>query len=484
MLFTIDTRPFESALKQAQANLSKDGALKKQAEANLAKEIAQAKWGLVQVERYRVLVEQGVVPREQYEEFRANYDSLKANVEAARAAVRSADETINVDAAAVESAKVQLSYCYIRSPIDGRAGQRLVDIGNVVNPGGSSNANSSNGSGPAANALLVIERLDPIYADFTISQNSLAAVQQQMREGTLRAEVRLPDTADDPVVGQLTFLDNAVQNATGQVNLRATIPNAGHQFWPGRFVNIRLVLSTIHGAVLVPASAPQMSANGSFVYVVKQDSTAEQRPVSLGQRQGDLIVVEKGVEPGERVVTNGQLGVTPGGKVLIEQPRTRSRKHSAATGRQGAKVEVMNLSEPFIRRPVMTAVLTLSVILFGVLSYFQLPVNDLPGSGLSGYPGAGGLSGRKSRYDCQQHRHAARTPVHADQRTGGGDFQRVPRESQPLRCNSRSTRTSMPLRPTCRPRSRRLSAVCRPTCPRRRHIPRAIPTISRSCTSR
>src|SRR6266576_4232339 len=141
-----------------------------------------------------------------------------------------------------------------------------------------------------------------------------------MRAGKLKTEVRLPDSPDDSVTGQLTFLNNAVENATGTVNLRATIPNEGHRFWPGRFVNIRLVLSTIHGAVLVPANAPQMSGKGSFVYVVKQDSTVEQRPVSLGQRQGDLIVVEKGVEPGERVVTNGQLGVTPGGKVRIDQP--------------------------------------------------------------------------------------------------------------------------------------------------------------------
>ncbi len=325
MLFTIDPRPFETNVKQAQANLTRDGALKKQAEANLAKEIAQAKWGLAQVERYRALVEQGVVPREQYEQLRANYDALRANVEAARAAVRSADEAIKVDAAAIESAKVQLSYCFIRSPIDGRAGQRLVDIGNVVNPGGSGN----NGSG-GGNSLLVIERLDPIYADFTISQNNLTLVQQQMRQGTLNAEVRLPDSVDPPVVGQLTFLDNAVQDATGQVNLRATIPNSGHQFWPGRFVNIRLVLSTIHQAVLVPATAPQMSANGSFVYVVKQDSTAEQRPVTLGQRQGDLIVVENGVEPGEQVVTTGQIGVTPGGKVAIEQPRDAANQATAA----------------------------------------------------------------------------------------------------------------------------------------------------------
>lgn len=332
LLFTIDSRPFEANLRQAQANVSKDNALKKQAEANLAKEVAQAKWGEVQVKRYKVLVDQGVVAREQYEELRANLDSLNANVGSARAAVNSASEAIKVDMAAVESARVQLSYCSIRSPIDGRAGQRLVDVGNVVNPGGGSGDSGSSGdTARNGNALLVIERLDPIYADFTISQNSLAAVQQQMQSGRLRTEVRLPDVADEPVIGQLTFLNNAVQNTTGTVNLRATIPNAGHTFWPGRFVNIRLVLNTIHQAVLVPSSAPQMSAKGSFVYVVKQDSTAEQRPVSLGQRQGDLVVIESGVQAGETVVTTGQLGVTPGGKVRIEQPASPS-----ATG-NGAK---------------------------------------------------------------------------------------------------------------------------------------------------
>ncbi|HMG76378.1 MAG TPA: efflux RND transporter periplasmic adaptor subunit [Pyrinomonadaceae bacterium] len=320
MLFTIDTRPFEASLRQAQANVSRDNALKKQAEANLAKDVAQAKWGEVQVKRYGELVKSGVVPREQYEQLRASADSLNATVDADRATVHSTEEAIKVDAAAVESAKVQLSYCYIRSPIDGRAGQRLVDVGNVVNPGGSSGNGSSSGTSGSSNSLLVIERLDPIYADFTISQDKLVDVQQQMRAGKLKTEVRLPDSPEDSVTGQLTFLNNAVENATGTVNLRATIPNEGHRFWPGRFVNIRLVLSTIHGAVLVPANAPQMSGKGSFVYVVKQDSTVEQRQVSLGQRQGDLIVVEKGVEPGERVVTNGQLGVTPGGKVRIDQP--------------------------------------------------------------------------------------------------------------------------------------------------------------------
>jgi membrane fusion protein, multidrug efflux system len=329
LLFTIDTRPFEASLKQAQANLSKSGALKRQAEANLAREVAQAKWGLVQVERYAKLVEAGVVAREQYEELRANYDSLRANVEAARATVKSAEETVKVDAAAVEKAKVDLSYCYLHSPIDGRAGQRLVDVGNVVTPGGFSggNPNNTGASNEVANSnsLLIIERLDPIYADFTISQNRLTEVQQQMRAGTLSTEVRLPDSTDEPVRGQLTFLDVAVQNTTGQVGLRATIPNAGRRFWPGRFVNIRLILSTIHQAVLVPAVAPQNSAKGPFVYVVKQDSTAEQRPVTLGQRQGNLVVVEQGVQAGERVVVNGQLGVTPGGKVSISSPRQTER---------------------------------------------------------------------------------------------------------------------------------------------------------------
>ncbi|HEU4508727.1 MAG TPA: efflux RND transporter periplasmic adaptor subunit [Pyrinomonadaceae bacterium] len=327
LLFTIDPRPFEANLKQAQANLARDAAAKKQAEANLAREIAREKWGLAQVERYRTLVEQGVVPSEQYGQLRADYESLKANTEAARAAVRSADETIKVDNAAIETAKVQLSYCFIHSPIDGRAGQRLVDIGNVVNPGGGSDS----GTIPS-NALLVIERLDPIYADFTISQNNLTAVQDQMRAGTLTAEVRLPDAVNDPVSGRLTFVDNAVQAETGQVTLRATLPNPGHRFWPGRFVNVRLLLGTVQGAVLVPASAPQMSANGSYVYVINSESKAEQRQVSLGQRQGDLIVVEKGVAAGEKIVTNGQLGVTPGGKVVVEQPREANSPATAASG--------------------------------------------------------------------------------------------------------------------------------------------------------
>jgi multidrug efflux system membrane fusion protein len=340
MLFTIDTRPFEASVRQAQAQVAKDVAVKKQAETNLNKDLATAKWDALQVNRYAKLVEAGVVPREQYEQLAAAADSSKAAVEADKAAVHSADESIKADNEAVEKAKVDLSYCYIRSPIDGRAGQRLVDIGNVVNPGsaGGNNAPSNaTASGPPSNALLVIERLDPIYADFTISQNDLARVQSEMHAGTLKTEVRLPET-DVMVAGQLTFLDSSVQNQTGQVNLRATVPNSDRQFWPGRFVNIRLVLNTIRGAVLVPATAPQMSAKGSYVYVVKQDNTVDQRQVTLGQRQGDLVVIENGVQPGERVVTQGQVGVTPGGKVRVETPNNnQGTPNQGNQGNSGTK---------------------------------------------------------------------------------------------------------------------------------------------------
>src|SRR5205809_6695936 len=152
LLFTIDTRPFEANLRQAQANVSKDLALKKQAEANLAKDVAQSRYGEVEAKRYRTLVEQGVVSREQYDQAQSNSESLKATVEADRAAIHSAEESIKVDTAAVDSARVELSYCYIRSPIDGRAGQRLVHTGNVVNPGGSSGGAGSSTSGTAGNS--------------------------------------------------------------------------------------------------------------------------------------------------------------------------------------------------------------------------------------------------------------------------------------------------------------------------------------------
>jgi multidrug efflux system membrane fusion protein len=275
-LFTIDPRPFQAQLDAAEANL-----VQSKAALDFAK---------IQFARVQDLVESRAIARQ-------DYDTRKNAVDVGGAQVKQNE-------AAVESARLNLEYTAIRSPIDGRAGHRLVDLGNVVT------ANTS--------TLLSIERLDPIYADFTVTENDFPTVQRNTRGGQLKVEVRLPDEADKPLTGQLTFLDNSVQPASGTVLLRATVPNAANRLWPGQFVNVRLVLSTLPKAVLVPVAATQDSAKGPFVYVVKEDSTAELRPVKLGQRQGDLIVIEDGLKSGERVVITGQLGVMPGAKVRVD----------------------------------------------------------------------------------------------------------------------------------------------------------------------
>lgn len=290
-LFTIDPRPYQAALDQARGTLAQ-----KKAELELAR---------IEFVRGQRLLRSSSTSRQDYE-------SLKHGVDVAEAQVLA-------NQAAVEAAKLNLEFCSIRSPIEGRAGHRLVDPGNVVL------ANSTN-------PLLMIQRLDPIYADFTIPENDLSEVQQYMARGTLQTEVRLPDAGDAPRMGKLTFLDNAVQEGTGTVKLRATLPNADHHFWPGRFVQVRLILRRLPHAVLIPATAPQNSAKGPYVYVVKPDATAEMRPVTLGQRHGEQVVVLKGVQAGERVVTVGQLAVTPGGKVRIEQPAPAASAPKEGTG--------------------------------------------------------------------------------------------------------------------------------------------------------
>jgi multidrug efflux system membrane fusion protein len=278
VLFTIDPRPYQAQLNAAEANL---------AQARAALELAR-----INFSRVDGITDPRAVSRQDYD--------------AKKNAVAVAEAQLKQNQAAVETARLNLDYCTIRSPINGRAGQRLVDLGNVVAPNNS--------------PLLVIQRLDPIYADFTITENELSAVQRNMARRTLRVEVRLPDEPDQPRDGELTFVDNAVQEGTGTVKLRAAIANRDRRFWPGRFANVRLILGTQQNAVLVPAVAPQMSAKGTFVYVIKEDSTAELRAVTVGQRQGDLVVVDKGVKQGERVVTHGQLGVTPGGNVRLVEP--------------------------------------------------------------------------------------------------------------------------------------------------------------------
>jgi multidrug efflux system membrane fusion protein len=276
LLFVIDPRPYKAQLDSVQATL---------AQTKAALELAK-----IQFSRDQEIIATRAVSKQ-------DYDTKKNTVDVDQAQVQAAE-------AALETAKLNLDYCYIHSPIDGRAGARLVDVGNVVQ------AN--------AGSLLSIQRLDPIYATFTITERDLPDVQKQMVRNSLKALVRLPSDPDSAArSGRIEFLDNTVQNGTGTVNLRATISNQDHHFWPGQFVDVKLVLTTEKGAVLIPNEATQISQQGPFVYVVKADDTAEFRPVKLGQRQGNDVEVTEGLTANDRVVLAGQMLVRPGGKVRV-----------------------------------------------------------------------------------------------------------------------------------------------------------------------
>jgi membrane fusion protein, multidrug efflux system len=294
LLFVIDPRPYKAQLDSVQASL---------AQAKAALELAK-----IQFSRDQEVIGTRAISRQDYDTKKNTVDVDQAQVEAAEAAL--------------ETAKLNLEYCYIHSPIAGRAGARLVDVGNVVQ------ANAS--------TLLSIQRLDPIYANFTITERDLPDVQSQMARGGLKAAVRLPSDPDNKArIGQIEFLDNTVQNGSGTVNLRATVSNQDHHFWPGQFVDVKLVLNTEKGAVLIPNEATQISQQGPFVYVVKPDDTAELRPVQLGQRQGNDVVVAHGLAANERVVLAGQMLVRPGSKVRLAPGAPGTQPNGGKDNAQG-----------------------------------------------------------------------------------------------------------------------------------------------------
>jgi multidrug efflux system membrane fusion protein len=296
LLFVVDPRPFKAQLDSAQASL---------AQAKAALDLAK-----IQFTRDEEVIGERAISKQDYDTKKNTVDVDQALVEAAQAAL--------------ETAKLNFEYCYIHSPIDGRAGARLVDVGNVVQ------AN--------ATSLLSVQRLDPIYANFTVTESDLPEVQRQMSRGLLRAAVRLPSDLESAAkAGRVEFLDNSVQNGSGTVNLRATMSNPDRHFWPGQFVDVKLVLNTEKAAVLIPNQAAQISQQGPFVYVVKSDDTAELRPVKLGQREGDDVVVTEGVAANERVVLAGQMLVRPGGKVRIDSNATSAPPSNAGTQAGGPK---------------------------------------------------------------------------------------------------------------------------------------------------
>ena len=291
-LFEIDPRPYVAALDSAKADLAK---------AQAALEFAQADFA-----RVKDLVPTKAISQEDYDTKKNAMDVDAAQVESAKAEI--------------ETAQLNLNYCSITSPIDGIAGQRLVDIGNIV---------TSSMQMPTTSSMLSIQQVDPIYVQFTITESELARVRQNMRDtGHLTVQVSLPSDTGEGHDGTMDFIDNSVMSGAGTVTLRATLQNADRHFWPGQFVRVRLILKVQKDAVLVPASAIQIGQQGSFVYAVQTGPGPDQQPatlaqimpVTVGQRQGSDVIIDSGLHGGEQVITEGQLMVMPGGPVAVAPP--------------------------------------------------------------------------------------------------------------------------------------------------------------------
>ncbi len=280
VLFQLDPRPFEAALAQARANLARDAA-----------QLANAQ---AQERRYRDLLQKNFVSREMYAQIRTNLDTARATVQA--------------DQAAVENARLQLEFGTIRSPISGRTGKILIQRGNLVK------ANDTN-------ALVVINRIRPIYVDLSVPEQDLERIRRFMRGGALPVGVTLPGADAKTASGKLVFVDNAVDATTGTVRLKALLPNEDEALWPGLFVNATLTLRQQKDAVVVPSQAVQTGPRGQYVFVVKPDDSVEMRDIAVDRSVGAETVVAKGLAPGERVVTVGQLRLVPGAKVDIKPGR-------------------------------------------------------------------------------------------------------------------------------------------------------------------
>jgi multidrug efflux system membrane fusion protein len=278
-LFTIDPRPYEAAVAQAEGQLARDE--------------AQARNAAIELKRGESLLAEGVLAPEQHDQLRSNADALQA-------AVRG-------DQAALQKARLDLSYTRIESPIDGRAGGLLVNRGNLV---------KAIDGGP----LVTINKIDPIYLSFPVPEKRLPEIRAARASGQVAVVAVVPGDEAHPVPGRLSFLDNQVDRGSGTIRLKATFDNRERRLWPGQFANARLTLAVRKGAVVVPAEAVQEGQAGSYVFVVKPDNSVESRGVEVDGAADGLAVVLKGVEAGETVVTDGQLRLTPGARVEPRAP--------------------------------------------------------------------------------------------------------------------------------------------------------------------
>jgi multidrug efflux system membrane fusion protein len=259
-------------------------------------------------ERYRQLVKEGIVTEEQAEGYRTTAESAAATMAAGQAEV--------------ENARAQLSFCTITAPVSGRLGQLAVDKGNVVK------ANET--------ALVTINKLTPIHANFTVPEKELPEIKRHMSMGVVEIAASIPDAAEIREKGVLTFIDNSVDPTTGTIRLKGTFENRQKHLWPGQFVNLSLILSIRKNAVVVPSQAVQIGQKGQFVFVVKPDTTAEMRTVTTGPVANGITIVDAGLQPGEQVVGDGHMRVIPGGKVDIKQPEKPVAPAGGSAGADGA----------------------------------------------------------------------------------------------------------------------------------------------------
>lgn len=277
VLFQIDPRPFDAALKQAEGVLAKDKA-----------QLANAQ---LDVQRYQTLAQKDYVTTQQYDQVKTTAAALQATVES--------------DQAAVDNARLNLQYATIRAPITGRAGALLVREGNLVRAQGQ--------------PLVIINQIRPILVRFAVPASNLPRI-RQYSGGTLPVHAQPASGSGTPSAGTLSFMDNAVDTTTGTILLKGRFANQDGTLWPGEFVNVALQLFVQHGAVVAPAQAVVQSQQGTYVFVVTPEGAANHRDVTVGRTMGDVAVIDKGLTPGEMVVTDGQLRIVPGGKVQIKAP--------------------------------------------------------------------------------------------------------------------------------------------------------------------
>lgn len=279
LLFQIDPRPYQAALAQARAQLERDRAIARNAEED--------------VKRYTDLVQKDYVTREQY-------DAARANAAAALATAKAGE-------AAVETVKLQLAYCTVTAPVSGRTGSVLVNAGNVV-------------KGNDDKPLVVLNQIQPIYVSFSVPESSLAQIRQRLGPSDKLKVAAFP--SGDPSKtqwGELSFVDNTVDTGTGTILLKGTFANPNEALWPGEYVDVVVTLATDASAIVVPSQAVQTGQAGQYVWVVKSDLTVESRPITVARTQGPIAVVAKGLQAGERVVTDGQLRLAPGARVEIRK---------------------------------------------------------------------------------------------------------------------------------------------------------------------